>query len=152
MIHILLFTGWSRQPSEKLQASLKTFIMLITFIDRFLCSKYKSNYHSNQNQEEKTDAQGVSDINKFEKTMYTDVICKRGCRLRAIIRLIISGLGFTFLVSGIVVSVIGNSETGKQKRLYKFLVQCKKTYLNESHFLRSWGRWRSNRINHDFAL
>ena len=39
-------------------------------------------------------------------------LCKCGCRLRAIIRLVISSLGFTFLVSGIVVAVIGSSDEG----------------------------------------
>ena len=39
-------------------------------------------------------------------------VCKCGCRLRAIIRLVISSLGFTFLVCGIVVAVIGSSDEG----------------------------------------
>ena len=49
-----------------------------------------------------------NDINMCDK-----VVCKSGCRLRAIVRLTLSGLGFTFLVCGVVVAMVGSSGTGK---------------------------------------
>ena len=56
------------------------------------------------------------DISTFNSEEHGDYdkegLCKCGCRLRAIIRLVISSLGFTFLVSGIVVAVIGSSDEG----------------------------------------
>ena len=55
------------------------------------------------------DSRQANDINLCDK-----VICKSGCRLRAIVRLIISALGFTFLVCGIVVSLIDTSGMGKK--------------------------------------
>ena len=55
----------------------------------------------------------IIDFDTNENRICDQVVCKCGCRLRAIVRLTISGLGFTFLVSGIVVSMVGSSETGK---------------------------------------
>ena len=63
---------------------------------------------------EKTSA--YDDISTFSSEEHGNCdkegLCKCGCRLRAIIRLVISSLGFTFLVSGIVVAVIGSSDEG----------------------------------------
>ena len=55
------------------------------------------------------DSRPTNDINTCDKT----VVCKSGCRLRAIVRLIISALGFTFLVCGVVVSLVDTSGMGK---------------------------------------
>ena len=55
----------------------------------------------------------IIDFDTNENRICDKVVCKCGCRLRAIVRLIMSGLGFTFLVSGIVVAMVGSSETGK---------------------------------------
>ena len=52
------------------------------------------------------------DFDTNENRICDELVCKCGCRLRAIVRLIMSGLGFTFLVSGIVVAMVGSADSG----------------------------------------
>ena len=74
--------------------------------------------HFNQDITEESDEprnkQDLKSLRTNEINFLSEVPCRCACRLRAIIRLVISSLGFTFLVSGIAVAIMASSDEGKK--------------------------------------